>query len=264
MVPAAPQPNWSWLNSPFFTQHLPTKAEELARDRPGLRRCGTLRQAIDTACGALYEYLPLETSTFCSFDVAAELLMEPARATVVAEQICRVPDANRPPRKRVDLIVYKPNGDVIRFHPGRQAAGGMQPHLMPLNTLCFHKDEAAQYGVGWALHHHPPALVEHELRALAAPVSVPGRPLATRADMDQLCQYDVKSINWRQVRDLLQRLPDHDHTVDWSDGAEFPWWVWMANTGVLRDIVNEGVLAVELEVHHGEASVLVHSVGGGL
>ena len=54
----------------------------------------------------------------------------------------------------------------------------------------------------------------------------------------------------------------YDHTVDWSDGSHVPWCVWLANTGVLRDVVNDGVAAVELEVANGNKSVVVHSVRG--
>ena len=80
--------------------------------------------------------------------------------------------------------------------------------------------------------------------------------------MDQLCPYDIQNVNWRQVREELRALPLYDHTVDWSDGSHFPWWVWLANVGVLRDVVNDGVAAVELEVDNGKKSVVVHSVGG--
>ena len=60
----------------------------------------------------------------------------------------------------------------------------------------------------------------------------------------------------------MHRLPDHDHTVDWSDGKHFLWWVWLANTGVLRDVVNEEVARIELEVAHGKKCVVVHHVTG--
>ena len=50
--------------------------------------------------------------------------------------------------------------------------------------------------------------------------------------------------------------------MDWSDSSHSPWWVWLANTGVLRDVVNAGVSGVELEVAHGNKCVVVHSVGG--
>ena len=78
--------------------------------------------------------------------------------------------------------------------------------------------------------------------------------------MDQLCAYGIQSVNWRAIREALRVLPLHDHTVDWSDGSHFPWWVWLANTGVLRDVVNDGVAGVELEVADGNKCVVVHSV----
>ena len=52
----------------------------------------------------------------------------------------------------------------------------------------------------------------------------------------------------------------YDHTVDWSDGSHVPWCVWLANTGVLRDVVNDGVAGVELEVADGNKCVVVQSV----
>ena len=88
------------------------------------------------------------------------------------------------------------------------------------------------------------------------------RLLATRADMDQLCVYDIQQVNWRAVREALCALPDHDQTLILDDGSHFPWWVWLANTGVLRDVVHEGVAGVELKVARGHKYVLVRSVAG--
>ena len=80
--------------------------------------------------------------------------------------------------------------------------------------------------------------------------------------MDQLYVYDIQSVNWKAVREALRVLPVDDHTVDWSDSSHFPWRVWLANTGLLRDVVNAGVSAMELEVAHGNKCVVVHSVWG--
>ena len=109
-----------------------------------------------------------------------------------------------------------------------------------------------------------PPLAAQPAAAAAAPGSDPlGRfLLATREDLEHLCVYDVKSVNWEAVREALRVLPEYNHTADWSDGSLFPWWVWLANTGVLRDVVNDGVAGVELEVAHGNKCVLVHSVRG--
>ena len=104
-------------------------------------------------------------------------------------------------------------------------------------------------------------MVEREHLALAAVDTQPERkPLANRNDMDQLFVNDVQSVNWIQVREILRALPRDDHTVDWTDGAEFPWRVWLANTGDFRTVVEHGVRAIELQVLNGEASVLVHNM----
>ena len=86
--------------------------------------------------------------------------------------------------------------------------------------------------------------------------------LATRADMEELCTFDIQCVNWRGVREELRLLGDWNQTVDWSDGRLFPWWVWLANTGAVRDVVNDGVKRVELVVVDGNKSVVVHSLGG--
>ena len=226
----------------------------------------TLRDAINGACGPLYSHLPLKTADFTNFDVAAEL-NEPG-AVVVAEIVKRVPDPNRAPKKRVDFFCYKMNGDVVRHHPGHTRAQSMTPHCMPWGSLCFHIDDAAQQGVGASLHLMPPRMVHAPNLPLADHPGVPqpGDPalhlLATREDLKQLSPYDIKCVNWSAVREELRVLPDHNHTVDWSDGSLFPWWAWLANMGHKRDVMNDGIAGVELEVRNGKKCVLVHSVRG--
>ena len=50
--------------------------------------------------------------------------------------------------------------------------------------------------------------------------------------------------------------------MDWTNGSQFPWWVWLANTGAVRDVVNDGVIVVDLEVSRGNKCILVHSLRG--
>ena len=246
---------FGWGRLSFFGEVLPRKAQELADVFPDHRMYRTLREAIDGACGPLYKHLPLLTATFTDFDVA-EALGETG-AIVVAEQVVRVLDVNRPDANRVDFICYRSNGDVVRHHPGRKKAQSMQPHCMPRGNLCFHMAAAARQGVGQSLHARPP---------LWPGAPQPGNAgrflLATREVLDQLCPYDVKSVNWGRVNAALDQVPRHNHTEDWSDGRHFPWWVWLANTGHLRDVVNDGVMAVQVRVANGEKCVLVDSVGG--
>ena len=80
--------------------------------------------------------------------------------------------------------------------------------------------------------------------------------------MEQLCTCDIQCVIKKAVWEALHLLPDHGHTVDWSDGSHDPWWVWLANTGTLRDVVNDGVAGIELEVADGKKCVVVHSVRG--
>ena len=184
----------------------------------------------------------------------------------MAEKVVRVPSPNRPPSSRVDFFCYKNNGDVVRHHPGRSKMQDMKPHCMPLGSLCFHMADAAQLGVGASLHAQPPRMVQWPNSPLAD-LSSSGDPavhlLATREDMERLSVYDIQSVNWRATRERLRVLRLHDHTVDWSDGFHFPGWVWLDSTGVLRDVVNDGVVGVELEVADCKKCVVVHSVRGG-
>jgi hypothetical protein len=221
-----------------------------------------MRDAIDGACGPLYPRLPLLTATFTDFDVA-QALGEPG-AIVVAEEVVRVPSTGRPPFNRVDFFCYKENGDVVRYHPGQHKKQDMKPHCMSIGSPCFRMADAAQQGVGKSLHAHPPGAAQPGSTQPGA--AQPGDPLvhllATRQDLDLLCIYDIQSLSWRVVREELHVLPLHDHTVDCSDGSRFPWWVWIANTGLLRDVVNDGVIGVDLEVADGKKSIVAHSVRG--
>ena len=191
----------------------------------------------------------------------------------MAEVVERVPSTNKAPNRRVDFFCYKLNGDVVRCHPGCSRTADMTPHCMPLGSLCFHMHDAAQHGVGASLHAQPPRTVLRSARAGHPPLSTlaslrlgAAHPhlqfLATREDLDLLCVYDVQQVSWTAVREALRVLPDRDHTVDWCDGSHFPWWVWLANKGRLRNVVHDGVVGVCLEVAGGNKCVVVHSVRG--
>ena len=57
-------------------------------------------------------------------------------------------------------------------------------------------------------------------------------------------------------------LGDDDQEVDWSDGEHFPWWLWLANTGNIRDVANDGISCVRLIVTNGLKCVLLNYVRG--
>lgn len=264
VLPASAASQWvSWSDTPFVTEVLPAQAILLAAAVPNLSLCRSKRDAINEANGRLYSHLPLLTSVFTAFNLAQAL--GETDAVVVAERVPRVPDINRGGADRVDFFVYRANGEVVRYHPGTSSKQDMQPHVMTNASVCFSRALAANDGVGQALHRQPPGLLQGSVLALtshAPGATQPGVPLATRADLDQLCTYDVLSLSWRVVRTQLDRLPPHDDCVDWSDGSTFPWWLWLANTGKVRDIVDKGVTSVEVHIRTGSKSILVHTRAG--
>ena len=64
------------------------------------------------------------------------------------------------------------------------------------------------------------------------------------------------------MRDKLAELGDNYQEVDWSDGQHFPWWLWLAITGKIRDVANDGISSVRLSVRNGFKCVVVESVQG--
>ena len=64
------------------------------------------------------------------------------------------------------------------------------------------------------------------------------------------------------MREKLRELGDHDQEVDWSDGQHFPWLVWLANNGKLRNVANDGISRVRLSVSNGWRCVVVGYVQG--
>ena len=125
----------------------------------------------------------------------------------------------------------------------------------------FDADLARSIGVGAALHLRPPRLVAYSGATQPGGLQ-PGDLLCTRQDMDALCPYGITHIKWRQVREKLAELQDFDHEIDWSDGGHFPWWVWLATTGTIRDVANHGISNVRLQVTAGVKCVVVDSVQG--
>ena len=34
-------------------------------------------------------------------------------------------------------------------------------------------------------------------------------------------------------------LGDEDQEIEWSNGEDFPWWVWLSNIGKIRGVAND-------------------------
>ena len=233
---------------------LPHQEAEFAGSGQVFRVATSPREAMDLAY-TLEQHLPLPARAFVNFDLGSRFSASPP-LVVVAEKVLRVRDHNRPPHCRIDFFCYMPTGEVVRYHPGRSPQGDMQPHTMLPGCNLFDAALARSVGVGAALHQRPPRLVA------SSGAAQPGELLCTRQDMDAFCPYDINEVNWRQVRDRLAELGDHDQEVDWSDGQHFPWWLWLANTGKIRDVANDGISSVRLSVNNGMKCVGVVSARG--
>ena len=130
-----------------------------------------------------------------------------------------------------------------------------------MNLCCniFQTSVAHRVGVGAALHQKPPGITERadapQLGANDAPQL--GAMICSRAHMDQIHPYDVKAVSWRHAREALRALSDVAGEVDWSDGDAFPWWLCLANTGKIRDVVADGIFRVTAYVEqNGRRSMI--------
>ena len=132
----------------------------------------------------------------------------------------------------------------------------MKPHTMLPGCNLFDAASARSVGVGAALHQRPPRVVASS----GAPQ--PGGLLCTREDMENICPYDITQVKSSQVQEKLLELGEADQVIDWNDGQHFPWWVWLANTGWLRNVSNDGIYSVYLSMSNGRRRVVVVSVQG--
>ena len=256
LVPVAP----SWQDSKFLQETLPQQEAQFAASGRDFRRATTPRQAIDLAY-ALQSFLPLPASAFVSSDLGRRFSALRTPLAVVAEKVLRVREDNRPHECswRIDFFCYFPTGEVERHHPGKTRKDDMKPHIMHPGCNLFDASEACSVGVGAALHQRPPRFV-----ASSGAVQ-PGELLCRRADMVELisnCRHDINMASWTLVTHKLRELGDHDQELDWSYGEHFPWWLWLANTGKIRNVANDGISGVRLSVWNGSKCVVVDSVGG--
>ena len=242
-----------WAESEFLRSTLPRQQAEFDASWCLDAQAGVVsfannpRQAMNLAY-KLEKYLPLPASAFVRFDLGNHLTGSQPLA-VVAEKVHRLRDSNRPTYVRIDFFCYMPDGDVERHHPC-----SMQPHVMRWGCTLFNADSAYLHGVGAALHTRPPRLE-------ASPgAPQPGDPLVIREDMNAMCVYDIQQTNWKRVYQKLLELGDEDQELEWSNGEDFPWWVWLANVGWMRNVSNDGITGVRLSVAGGFRCVIVDSL----
>ena len=144
-----------------------------------------------------------------------------------------------------------PDGEVWRYHPT-----SMQRHVMRWGCTLFNVDSASLHGVGAVLHARPPR------REASSGALQRGHALVIREDMNDMCRYDIQQYGWNRVNQTLLELGPEDQELDWSNGEDFPWWVWLANTGRMRDVSNDGITSVRVRVENNFRCVIVYSLGG--
>ena len=176
---------------------------------------------------------------------------------ITAEKIHRIPSDNHPGQCRVDFFMYCADGSIVRFHPGFNDQSTMRPHLMPAGSCLFDGGSARVTGVGGALHSAPPGY----LRSAGAPQL--GDILFNVRDTEAIATYDTQMFGWRRVRHFLDSLPNtKDWDIDWSDGSEFPWWLWIANPGKTRKLIGDGIISVKAICRDQVKSLQVTSLNG--
>ena len=176
---------------------------------------------------------------------------------ITAEQIHRIPTENRPGQSRVDFFMYCADRSIVRFHPGHTAKSTMTPHLMPAGSCLFDEFSARVTGVGRQLHATPPGY--H--RSAGAPQL--GDILFNERDAAAIATYDTQMFGWRRLRNKLDSLPNTmDWDEDWSDGDEFPWWLWIANPGKTRKLIGDGIISVKAICRDKVKSLQVTSLEG--
>ena len=129
----------------------------------------------------------------------------------------------------------------------------MQPHRLLLHCGLRDQEAAHCLGVGACLYQEPPGYVG---------AAQPDVLLCTRQHMDRMCTYDVNQLNSRLLLAQVAANVSDNTEVDWRSGEHFPWWVWLANTGAIRDAVGGGIFSFRVRVTNKKVLIGVHSTNG--
>ena len=213
------------------------------------RRGHGIKAAHRIAVG-MYNNLPLLASdVLVNVDDVVRSVPGVAEYTVIGvtmEKIARVVDANWlcPSNDQLDLcrvefFVYTVDGTIIRYHP---TAG---VHKMPSPSPLFSRCDAIICGVGAALHNSPPGLVR------AGGTRTADTVLFSASDVALYNPYDVQMAAFHGKRKLdvatehvaAEQQLSGNYEIDLSIQSNFPWWLLFANTGHIRAVIGEGIVA---------------------
>ena len=57
----------------------------------------------------------------------------------------------------------------------------------------------------------------------------------TREDMNDLIGYDLEMCQWAMVQKFVDHVPEDELPKALTDERDFPWWIWLAREGRLRE-----------------------------
>ena len=160
-----------------------------------------------------------------TLDAAEMIIGTKGIIAVCVEQIEGIKDPNRGGNRRVDIVLYNADGKFSRLHPGSKRAqdaqltqgswssiGAPEPDAKSSFAADPDKIESAS-----RQYHEPPLLYTREFAA-----QIPQNHRIGRAEMFSKLQ------RLRKVYPLELTQA----TID-----DFPWWLWLPNTGRVRDDV---------------------------
>ena len=167
---------------------------------------------------------------------AAEQIIGTKGITAVrVEQIEGVKDPNRGGERRVDIVLYNADGKFSRLHPGSKRANDAQ--LIQGNWSSFGAPEPNAKSSSAA----DPENIESASRQYHEPPLVLTREFAA-----QIPQHH--RIGRVEMFSKLQRLrKEYPLELTQSTIDDFPWWLWIPNTGRVRDkVIGSGIERIAL------------------
>jgi hypothetical protein len=70
--------------------------------------------------------------------------------------------------------------------------------------------------------------------------------------------YDIQTCAWRHCLKFMAALDFNGrHEVDITAGEQYPWWLFVAAGGAIRDVIQHGVKRIRVSLHGGQCCILV-------
>ena len=146
------------------------------------------------------------------------------------EQIDGVKDPNRGGQRRVDIVVYNADGQFFRLHPGSKPKNDAQLKQGNWSVLAASEPNAESSGAA------EPRVTDTGSIGSASRQYHEPPPVLTREVAEQIPQNHC--IGRRELFSKLQGL-SRAYPLELTHATldVFPWWLWIPNTGTVRDEV---------------------------